>query len=300
MLFRASIFPTNSLLLRLRLYSRLLVLFIIAIFVWSVESQAQLEPYHLLTVWAGTLPIILSAPHGGRHSIAGIAIRRGLGVAQFTTERDANTDELAQRIAARLEARLNTKPFLVVADFNRKYVDVNRPSQGAFESAEAKPYYDAYHRLLREAHDRVSREWGRGLLLDIHGQGAQGETIYRGTNNGKTVMSLTRRFGTEALAGPKSILGQMERLGYHILPHAKQSYKEDRRYLGGYIVNTYGSHHGTGVDAIQLEIGTTLRAPAKLERTASDLADAIAVFAQEFLPTTKTSAGTQATSQPSP
>jgi N-formylglutamate amidohydrolase len=219
-------------------------------------------------------------------------------VAQFTTERDANTDELTEKIAAQLETKLSAKPFLVVAHFHRKYVDANRPRQGALESVEAKPYYDAYHRVLREAHDRISREWGRGLLLDIHGQSTQGETIYRGTSNGKTVMSLTRRFGTEAITGPKSILGQLERIGYKILPHAKQSYKEDR-YIGGYIVNTYGSHHGTGVDAIQLELGMTLRARAALERTASDLAEAIAVFAQEFLPI-KSSAVIEATSQPSP
>ena len=299
-MLKESIFSRKSVLVRLRLYSRLLVFFTIAICAWSFECQAQgqLEPYRLLTVWAGTLPIILSAPHGGRHPIPGLAVRRGIGVAQFTTERDANTDELTEKIAAQLETKLSAKPFLVVAHFHRKYVDANRPRQGALESVEAKPYYDAYHRVLREAHDRISREWGRGLLLDIHGQSTQGETIYRGTSNGKTVMSLTRRFGTEAITGPKSILGQLERIGYKILPHAKQSYKEDR-YIGGYIVNTYGSHHGTGVDAIQLELGMTLRARAALERTASDLAEAIAVFAQEFLPI-KSSAVIEATSQPSP
>jgi hypothetical protein len=44
----------------------------------------------------------------------------------------------------------------------------------------------------------------------------------------------------------------------------------------------------------------TLRGRANLERTASDLAEAIAVFAQEFLPIVKTSAVIEATSQPSP
>lgn len=298
-LFTAKIFSENPLRLGLRLYGRLLIFLAVALCAWSLDCQAQGqgEPRRLLTVWAGTLPIILSAPHGGRQAIPGVAARTGVGVAQFTTERDANTDELTERVAAKLEAKLSAKPFLVVAQFHRKYVDANRPIQGAFESAEAKPHYDAYHRVLREARDRVRREWGGGLLLDIHGQGAQSETIYRGTNNGKTVMSLTRRFGAEAVAGPKSILGWLARLGYQILPH--QPHREDR-YTGGYIVNTYGSHHGIGVDAIQLEIGSTLRARANLERMASDLADAIAVFAQEFLPAIKTSTGTQAISPPPP
>ena len=142
---------------------------------------------------------------------------------------------------------------------------------------------------MQEARDRVDREWGRGLLLDIHGQGAQAEAIYRGTGNGKTVVSLTQRFGTEAITGPKSIFNQLELMGYRVLPSTTESYKEER-YVGGYIVQTYGSHHGRGIDAIQLEIGTKLRARANLEQTATDLAEAIAVFAQAYLPLVKSPA----------
>ncbi len=243
------------------------------------------------------LPIILSAPHGGRQSIPGVLPRSGAGVAQFAIGRDNNTDELAKTIAVRLEKRLNAKPFLVVAHIERKYLDANRPTESAYESREAKPYYDGYHSALRNAHDRVSREWGRGLLLDIHGQGAQAEAIYRGTGNGKTVVSLTQRFGSEAITGPKSIFSQLELMGYKVLPSTKEPHKE-QRYVGGYIVQTYGSHRGRGVDAIQLEIGTSLRARANLERTATDLAEAIAVFAHEYLPIMKSSAPATTAHQP--
>ena len=207
---------------------------------------------------------------------------------QFATGRDNNTDELTETIAARLEQRLNAKPFLIVARFERKYLDANRPTESAYESREAKPYYDGYHSVLWEAHDRVSREWGRGLLLDIHGQGSEAEAIYRGTGNGETVLSLTQRFGTKAITGPKSIFNQLELMGYKILPSARESHREER-YVGGYIVQTYGSHRGRGVDAIQLEVGTNLRTRANLQRTATDLAKAIAVFAQEYLPLVKSS-----------
>jgi N-formylglutamate amidohydrolase len=253
------------------------------------SRKANRSVKNCLTVWAGMLPIILSAPHGGRQSIPGVPARRGAGVIQFATGRDNNTDELAEKIAIRLEKRLNAKPFLVVARVERKYLDTNRPAESAYESREAKPYYDGYHNALQEARDRVDREWGRGLLLDIHGQGAQAEAIYRGTGNGKTVVSLTQRFGTEAITGPKSIFNQLELMGYRVLPSTTESYKEER-YVGGYIVQTYGSHHGRGIDAIQLEIGTKLRARANLEQTATDLAEAIAVFAQAYLPLVKSPA----------
>jgi hypothetical protein len=68
--------------------------------------------------------------------------------------------------------------------------------------------------------------------------------------------------------------------------------------VGGYIVQTYGSHRGRGIDAIQLEIGTKLRARANLERTATDLAEAIAVFAQEYLPLVKSSMPAETANQP--
>ena len=257
----------------------------VAVLVYSSGSyaQTQSERQTLLTVWAGMLPIILSAPHGGRQSIPGVPVRSGAGVTQFAAGRDNNTDELAETIALRLEQRLKAKPFLVVARFERKYLDANRPAESAYESIGAKAYYDDYHGALREARERVVGEWGNGLLLDIHGQGAHAEAIYRGTGNGKTVRSLTRRFGKSAISGPKSIFSQLEIMGYKVLPSTTDSRREER-YAGGYIVQTYGSHQGRGVDAIQLEIGTKFRARANLERTATDLAEAIAVFAREYLP----------------
>jgi N-formylglutamate amidohydrolase len=288
----------NSITIGWQDYIRILFFFSFAICGWALEShgQNQLTPHKLLTVWAGALPIILSAPHGGRQPIPGVAARHGVGVAQFATGRDNNTDELAQRIAAKLEERLSEKPFLIVAQFERKYLDVNRPRRDAYESAAAQPYYDVYHRALKHACEQVSRAGDRALLLDIHGQ-SEGDTVYRGTNNGKTISSLIRRFGTEAITGPKSIFGQLERMGYKIVPPIKESHKETR-YAGGYIVQTYGSHREAGIDAIQLEFGTALRARANLDRTAIDLAHAIAVFARDFLPLVKSPSPLQAIAQP--
>ena len=247
------------------------------------------EGHKLLTIWAGSLPIILSAPHGGRQPIPGVIVRRGVGIPQFTTERDNNTAELAEALAAQLADRLSAKPFVVIAQFDRKYLDANRNASAAYESAAAKSSYDAYHRALLDAAERVRHGWGGGLLLDIHGQGAQAETIFRGTENGKSVSALRQKFGNDALSGPKSILGQMAVKGYKILPGVAGN-EGERRYTGGYTTQTYGSHRGTKIDAIQLEFGTSLRAKANLERTASDLADAIEVFVREYLPIVKSTA----------
>ena len=72
------------------------------------------------------MPIILSAPHGGRTAIPNATLRQGLGVEKFETVRDDHTDELAEKIAAALEKKLGGKPFIIIARFERKYADANR------------------------------------------------------------------------------------------------------------------------------------------------------------------------------
>lgn len=257
-----------------------LLFFVSPLGLFAAEPSAE----KFLTLWAGTLPIVISAPHGGREAVPGVALRRGVGVERFVTARDNRTDELAETIAVKLAQSLGDKPHLVVARFERKYIDVNRPRNAAYESESAKIHYDAYHQWLVDACKRVRSEWGHGLLLDIHGEGADREAIFRGTNNGQTVLSLTRRFGREALNGTHSIVGQLAQKGYKVFPGNGQTAKE-QHYTGGHIVQTYGSHKQDGIDAMQLEFGTNLRSRTALDRTASDVAEAVTVFAKTYLPT---------------
>jgi N-formylglutamate amidohydrolase len=248
-------------------------------------AQAPPEAEKLVTVRTGTLPIIVSAPHGGRKAIPGVKERKGNGVTQFVTVRDEYTAELAEKLAAALEKTVGGKPYVVIARFERKYIDVNRPAKDAYESDSAKPYYDTYHAAMRHACKDVQDKWRGGLLLDIHGQAAETGTIFRGTNAGKTVTHLTDRFGKPALTGPKSVLGVLAKKGYLINPTNDSTDKEDRRFGGGYTVQTYGSKDGGTIDAIQFELGLKLRQPKNADQTAKDIADAVAVFAKEYLPT---------------
>jgi len=236
----------------------------------------------MLTLLAGTLPIILAAPHGGREPIPGVAPRRGIGVAQFAAERDSNTAELAEAVALKLGERLGATPFLVIARFERKFIDANREPAAAYEMPQAKLHYDAYHRAIGEAAEAIRQKWGSGLLLDIHAQRAQADTIFRGTDNGRSVSQLQRQFGQAALSGANSVLGHLAANGYKILPNLTGQDRETL-YTGGYTTRTYGSHRGTKIDAIQLELGSDLRAKANLERTANDLALAVAAFARAYL-----------------
>jgi N-formylglutamate amidohydrolase len=256
----------------------------VTILLLTLAHARGAEPDRLITFKAGGLPIILSAPHGGRSPIPDVVPRNGDGVDQFLTARDENTAELTEQVAAELEKRLKSRPYVVIARFERKYADANRDEKSAFESEKAKPYYKAYHAVLAEFTRDVQRKWKRGMLLDIHGQAGRPDTLVRGTNNGQTVELLVKRHGPAALNGPKSLFGVFAGAGYKVFPPLGSDEPEDRRYNGGYTVRTYGSHGGSGIDAIQLEFGSDLRQKSKLPNIAAVIAEAIDRFCHEFLP----------------
>jgi N-formylglutamate amidohydrolase len=238
-----------------------------------------------ITVAAGGLPIILSAPHGGRAAIPGVPERKGDGAARFNPRTDTNTDILTEKLADALERKLGKRPYVVIARFHRKYIDANRRPQDAFESAQAKPTYEAYHAAIASACKEVTARWGRGIVLDIHGQASQPGVVFRGTQNGKTVAHLLSRSGREAVFGETSLLGQLAKQGFAVFPPVGSSDREGTNYTGGHIVGTHGSSSGGTIDAIQLELGTKYRDSKTIEDVTDKLANAITAFAKSYLPT---------------
>src|SRR5690348_11617781 len=77
----------------------------------------------LIIVQEGTLPLVITAPHGGTRDVPGVTAKReGKDVtSKFVTAMDTNTDQLAMKIATGVEKRLGAKPHLVIAKFARKY-----------------------------------------------------------------------------------------------------------------------------------------------------------------------------------
>lgn len=254
---------------------------------WALAQQKseQEKSASLVTIESGDLPIILTAPHGGRAVIPGVAERKGEGVSQFTTKSDSNTDILTERLADAIEKKLCKRPYLVIARFHRQYADANRRDQDAYEAPEAKPVYDSYHQAIDKARGQVMERWGRGILLDIHGQAAEPKAILRGTQNGKTTTHLVSRFGREALIGESSLFGQLASQGFSVKPAVRADDREPSGYDGGYTVVTYGSGSGVTLDAIQLELGNELRSKDALPTTVSKLTDAITAFAKQYLST---------------
>jgi N-formylglutamate amidohydrolase len=239
----------------------------------------------LITIERGDLPIILSSPHGGRSAIPDVNERANKDAARFVTVRDENTAELTEAARAEVERRTGRKVYVVIARFERKYLDVNRAAKDAYESEVSAAYYQAYHQAISEFCREIQKKWRGGLLLDVHGQKAHPDNLLRGTNNGRTTVLLREHLGTGALVGPHSILGMMDQAGHHVLPKLDGNDPEIKNYSGGEIVQTLGSNVPDGIDAIQLEFGSSLRVPKSAAvKSGEDLGAAIEAFCLEYFP----------------
>lgn len=256
-------------------------------FVWLAVTGTIFASEEYLHLGQGTLPIVISAPHGGNLAVPGVPPRTGEGLqtgpAGFFTARDSGTEELALLLVEKLEERFQQKPSYVVSRVHRKFVDFNRPPAIAVEHERTRVIYDTYHQHLKMCCRDARSVYGSGLLLDVHGQGSSSVTVFRGTKNGQTVTALTSRFGEQAHTGENCFFSLLKQQGWTVFPDPFDR-REQSGFTGGYIVQTYGSHRGDGIDAVQLEFGSRYRTKTIRELTANQLADAVVKYAELYLP----------------
>lgn len=250
----------------------------------SITSTAAEPSDPLIDVGRGTLPIVISAPHGGTVDAPGIPHRKNTNAERFVTGIDGNTRELAHKVFAEIEKQIGGKPYYVVARFRRRHLDANRSAVHSYEVPEARFYFDAYHDTLAEFCREVQNKFGIGLFIDIHGQGAFPDDILVGTVGGETVKLLRQRHGDEALVGRSGVVGFLNAAGLETMPELNATEFNLPRYNGGYTVQTYGSHKAEGIDAVQFEYGSSFRQMDKLDDTAQRTAAAIKSFYQAYLP----------------
>jgi N-formylglutamate amidohydrolase len=241
----------------------------------------------LIDVRRGTLPIIISAPHGGLEDVPGVPVRTNRDAFRFVTGADVNTRELAHAIIREIEKRVDAKPYYVVARFRRRYLDVNRTPEHAYESPGAKFYYDAYHDTLAQFCREVQNRYGVGLLIDVHGQATYKDQVLVGTVGGESVKLLRQRKGDGALVGEDGVVGFLQRAGFRTQPALDATDFNVPRYNGGHITQAYGSNHPAGVDAVQFEFGSNYRKKEQLADTASRAADAVESYYRAYLVRTR-------------
>jgi len=226
---------------------------------WSIPYSTS----KAVSVHRGTLPVLLTCPHDGKTD-PGVAERAGGGSScpPLNKRRDLHTRQITEGVAQAVLDAVGEAPYVVIADFHRRHIDANRSPDCAYDDPKAKPYYDEYHTTIRNFVREIRAEnGGLGLLFDIHGTDDAPSDIFLGTGDGSTIARLLQ-VDSRAMWRRRSLRAFLEAAGYTVSP---QKPNVPEALPGGFTVRTYGSSHADGLDAIQIEIGSRLRADG-LER----------------------------------
>jgi len=255
---------------------------------------------------SGTLPIVLSAPHGGRVKPDEVPSREG-----GTLWGDVNTIEVAEEINDALEELTGRRAHLVISHLHRSRLDPNRALEPAAEGNPwAEQAWTEYHGAIDAASGAVEGAYGGGLYVDIHGLArsrTRTELGYllksdeyevsaeRFAHPGFAVHSSLRRLASssessldELVRGESSIGGLLQGAGYDGTPrpaHPRPGVDADGHsthyFNGGYSTREHGSWRRGALDGVQIEHVWTGVRDSKANREAWGRAVAAALL--EFL-----------------
>ena len=257
------------------------------------------EEDHLVKRHRGTMPVILTCPHDGGQSPPGVRARTKEATpdeCQFTIKSDLQTAFITQSVAEKIFDLTGLSPYVVMASFDRKFIDANRarsPVNCAFTDPAAKPFYDEYHNRIASFVDEIREQNdNRGFLLDIHGKVEIREDpadIYLGTDNGGSLLPGFDRASIFLQHGLHGLLKSVRRetgpapaavFQYRLSP-ADVKAPENSSVDGGFTVRRYGVF----INSIQVEIADTIRdSEQKRLFLIDDLAFAIINFVRRHAP----------------
>lgn len=249
----------------------------------------------------GTMPIILTCPHGGLEPPPNVEERDEAstlkdGDCDFKIKRDKETDTITEGVAQKILQLTGLSPYIVIASFHRKFIDANRRLKCAFTDSDAKVFYEEYHdQILKYVKQLLQENDGKGFLFDIHGIKeivTDEADIYLGTANGKTLQPSFNRvdiFKRHGLHGILSAFRHQTRLGgpdnifkYRVSP-ANEEAKETDGVSGGFTVREYAEKWK--INCIQIELADTIRnSEEKRSFVIEDLAFAMINFVRRHSP----------------
>jgi len=226
---------------------------------------------------AGDLPIILSAPHGGRLTPDEIPDRT-----YGTTVTDDNTYELTKTVMDTMVARFGGRPHVILCRLKRTKLDANRDSvEAAQDDKYALRAWQEYHHYIGIAKKKIETDYGSGLFFDMHGHGKNPDGFYDlrnwlgyllsgseldlsdavlNTNSFKNESSIRALVDSssssfiEVLRGANSFGAILDSIGFKSVPSVNDPGPNGKRYFsGGYKTVRHGSKNGGMISAIQVE-----------------------------------------------
>jgi hypothetical protein len=234
-----------------------------------VEGTAlALEPGTTLTAHRdfveytpGTLPLIITAAHGGTLLPDDLAERSGPGI---VTVRDLDTDTLAILVADSLEALTGARPHLVRLHLHRRKLDANRAlDEAALGDPGAVRAWHEFHLWTEAAMESVRRSHPRGVYVDVHGHGHDIQRLELGylltgaelaspdelldqdpLASKSSLGALAAWLGatpSEAIRGAASLGARFHAQGYPAVPSPQDPHPDGAPYFsGGYNTRRYG------------------------------------------------------------
>lgn len=247
---------------------------------------------------AGDLPVILSAPHGGRLRPEEIPDRT-----EGTFAFDTNTQELARAVAEAFHARTGHWPHVVICRLHRRKVDCNREiGEGAAGHPWAEQAWREFQGFLEAARAQVVRTHGRGLYIDLHGHGHPEQRLELGYLHRAAELDaddaaldapeLIARSSLRALAvrgqvpysalirGPYSLGALLEAHGFPSTPSPSRPRPQPPYFSGGY--NTV-QHGREAAPLFGLQIETHYRGVRDTQASRVRFAQALVASVETFL-----------------
>jgi len=224
----------------------------------------------------GTLPLVLSAPHGGD------LLPQELDDNGSTAGRDSQTQELAIAIDDALYDATGRRAHVVLMHLHRSKVEANAALEDATAGqALAEQAWTEYHGLIDAARRTVEFQHGRGLYIDLHGLASSyteaelGYLLYgtqfsepdeRLDHPGYAERSSVRQLAhdtdstlSELLRGDESIGGLLQTRGYAAVPSPDFPFPSDEEgdprdyFNGGHSTWLHSSRLGGNVSGLQIE-----------------------------------------------
>jgi hypothetical protein len=147
-----------------------ITLFISFLFIaCSTQAQIIYSPNNYIEYHVGTVPIVLSAPHGGGLVPTNIPDRT---CNNPTTVRDSRTRELALAIDSMFHLRTGCRIHLIVCNLRRTKLDCNRDiMDGACGNSDAEIAWTAFQNFIDSARFLSESNFAENFYIDLHGHG---------------------------------------------------------------------------------------------------------------------------------
>lgn len=229
----------------------------------------------------GDYPLILEVPHDGTLKMESVSVRvKTDSTKNFNTGRDSYTSDLARLIADNIQKTTRKRPYVIIMKLSRKWIDVNREKDNAYDQPEVAEIYNDYFELLNKAKQEIIFKFKKGFLLDIHcGQSWTYDVYFGASSKNRSVKNLNEQYGKEAYTGENSIQWSLSNAGYEI-----PGYNDIPAKAGpvGKVVKamTWGSEDKK-LDGIEIEIN--LKKLLKNTETRNKLAIDLSTALQKFI-----------------